>query len=41
MKYDPNPTNSKSDLNSDRLVLSKGHAAPALFAAWKEVGYFT
>ncbi|KAG5895769.1 hypothetical protein JTB14_001617 [Gonioctena quinquepunctata] len=27
------------DPSSDRLVLSKGHAAPALYAAWVENGY--
>lgn len=26
------------DVSSDRLVLSKGHAAPALYAAWVENG---
>ena len=35
MQYDPahfeNP-------NNDRFILSKGHAAPILYAAWKEVG---
>ncbi len=35
MRYDPrqyeNPTN-------DRFILSKGHASPVLYAAWKEVG---
>jgi len=34
-----NVTNPK-DLNSDRLVLSKGHAAPIYFAAWAEAGNF-
>jgi transketolase len=37
MRYDPknpkNPTN-------DRFILSKGHAAPVLYAAWAEVGLF-
>ncbi|XP_011150273.1 transketolase-like protein 2 isoform X2 [Harpegnathos saltator] len=28
------------DLNSDRFVLSKGHAAPILYAAWAEAGLF-
>ncbi|XP_013404204.1 transketolase-like protein 2 [Lingula anatina] len=28
------------DPNSDRFVLSKGHAAPALYAAWAEAGLF-
>ncbi|MBF0410638.1 MAG: transketolase [Candidatus Riflebacteria bacterium] len=36
MKYDPK--NPASNAN-DRLVLSKGHAAPALYAAWAEAGY--
>jgi transketolase len=26
---------------SDRFVMSKGHAAPILYAAWKEAGYYT
>jgi transketolase len=35
MSYDPqNPHN----LNNDRLVLSKGHAIPVIYAAWKNVG---
>ncbi|RCK81782.1 MAG: Transketolase [Candidatus Ozemobacter sibiricus] len=38
MRYDPqNPGSSAND----RLVLSKGHAAPALYAAWCEAGYLT
>lgn len=37
MRYDPN--NPKA-LNSDRFVLSKGHAAPVLYAAWAEAGLF-
>ena len=37
MRYDPkNPKAS----NSDRFVLSKGHAAPLLYAAWAETGLF-
>ncbi|XP_073229015.1 transketolase-like protein 2 [Porites lutea] len=28
------------DLSSDRFVLSKGHAAPILYAAWAEAGLF-
>lgn len=28
------------DPSSDRLVLSKGHAAPILYAAWAEAGLF-
>ena len=38
MRYDP--TNPKA-LNSDRFVLSKGHAAPLLYAAWAEAGLFS
>ncbi len=37
MRY--NPKNPKA-LNSDRFVLSKGHAAPLLYAAWAEAGLF-
>src|SRR3990172_2779388 len=37
MRYDPktpkHPTN-------DRFILSKGHAAPLLYAAWAEAGLF-
>ncbi|GAB4269908.1 MAG: transketolase [Candidatus Rifleibacteriota bacterium] len=36
MKYDPENPGSHAN---DRLVLSKGHAAPALYAAWCEAGY--
>jgi transketolase len=37
MRYDPkNP----HFYNNDRLVLSKGHAAPLLYAAWAETGLF-
>lgn len=36
MRYDPK--NPASHAN-DRLVMSKGHAAPALYAAWCEAGY--
>ncbi|MBH0200162.1 MAG: transketolase [Nitrospira sp.] len=37
MRYDPrNP----KDPNADRFVLSKGHAAPLLYAAWAEAGLF-
>lgn len=32
-------TNPK-DKSSDRLILSKGHAAPVLYAAWAEAGLF-
>ena len=35
MRYDPkNPQNP----NNDRFILSKGHAAPLLYAAWAEAG---
>jgi transketolase len=37
MRFDPkNP----HDVDSDRFVLSKGHAAPLLYAAWAEAGAF-
>lgn len=36
MRYDPKDPGSHAN---DRLVLSKGHAAPALYAAWAEAGY--
>ena len=37
MRYDPkNP----HYLNNDRFILSKGHAAPLLYAAWAENGLF-
>ncbi|GJQ82820.1 hypothetical protein Trydic_g13522 [Trypoxylus dichotomus] len=29
-----------ADVANDRLILSKGHAAPILYAAWAEVGLF-
>ena len=37
MRYDPK--NPKAP-NSDRFVLSKGHAAPLLYAVWAEAGLF-
>ncbi len=38
MSYDPrNPENP----NNDRFILSKGHACPVLYAAWKEAGVIT
>jgi transketolase len=38
MSYDPhNPDNP----NNDRFVLSKGHAAPLLYAAWWQAGVLT
>jgi len=37
MRYDPkNPRYH----NNDRFILSKGHAAPLLYAAWAETGLF-
>lgn len=37
MRYDPkNP----KFYNNDRFILSKGHAAPLLYAAWAEAGLF-
>lgn len=37
MRYDPkNPKHP----NRDRFILSKGHAAPLLYAAWAEAGLF-
>src|SRR5438094_3491482 len=37
MRFDPkNPRNPESD----RFILSKGHAAPILYAAWAEAGAF-
>ncbi|MEX0672078.1 MAG: transketolase [Candidatus Babeliales bacterium] len=38
MNYDP--TNHHNQ-NNDHFILSKGHAAPILYAVWKEVGYLT
>ena len=38
MHYDPlDPDNT----NNDRFILSKGHASPLLYAAWKEAGVLT
>src|SRR5437879_8416854 len=38
MRYDPkNP----HFYNNDRFILSKGHAAPLLYAAWAETGLFS
>src|SRR5919201_282906 len=37
MRYDPSAPRSPS---SDAFVLSKGHAAPILYAAWAEAGAF-
>ena len=38
MHFDPQNQNNP---NNDRFILSKGHAAPLLYAAWKEVGVLT
>ena len=38
MKY---KVSKPRDPSSDRFVLSKGHAAPVLYAAWAEAGLFT
>ncbi len=35
MRYDPR---SPQNPDNDRFVLSKGHAAPLLYAAWAEAG---
>ena len=35
MKFDPAHPDAPTN---DRFILSKGHAAPVLYAAWKEVG---
>ncbi|HXW85760.1 MAG TPA: transketolase [Candidatus Bathyarchaeia archaeon] len=35
MRYDPKEYENP---NNDRFILSKGHAAPLLYAAWKEAG---
>ena len=38
MRYDPkNPQHP----HADRFILSKGHAAPILYAAWAETGYLS
>lgn len=37
MRYNPNEPSSSQN---DRFVLSKGHAAPLLYAAWAEAGAF-
>jgi transketolase len=38
MRYDPS---KPRDPNSDRFVMSKGHACPALYGAWVETGHVT
>src|SRR5213595_906421 len=37
MRYDPKNSHF---YNNDRFILSKGHAAPLLYAAWAETGLF-
>src|SRR5215475_12772411 len=37
MRYDPKDPHH---VDADRFVLSKGHAAPILYAAWAEAGAF-
>src|SRR5687768_2403346 len=37
MRYDPKEPRNP---DNDRFVLSKGHAAPVLYAAWAEAGLF-
>jgi transketolase len=37
MRYDPK---APQNPDNDRFVLSKGHAAPILYAAWAEAGLF-
>jgi len=37
MRYDPKNPHYH---NNDRFILSKGHAAPLLYAAWAEAGFF-
>ena len=37
MRFDPKDPH---DVDSDRFVLSKGHAAPILYSAWAEAGAF-
>ncbi|MBN3279092.1 TKTL2 protein, partial [Polyodon spathula] len=36
MKY---KTTDPRNANNDRFIMSKGHAAPILYAAWAEIGY--
>ena len=38
MHFDPNNFNNP---DNDHFILSKGHASPALYAAWKELGKLT
>jgi transketolase len=38
MRFDPSNPHA---VNNDRFILSKGHAAPLLYAAWEETGHVT
>ncbi len=38
MQFDPDQFNNP---NNDRFILSKGHAVPILYAAWRELGKIT
>lgn len=38
MRFDPQ---NYANPNNDRFILSKGHAAPVLYAVWKELGVIT
>lgn len=38
LKYD---VKNPKDVNADRFVMSMGHAAPILYAAWQEAGLLT
>lgn len=38
MHFDPNNFNNP---DNDHFILSKGHASPVLYAAWKEIGMLT
>jgi transketolase len=38
MRFDPSNPHA---INNDRFILSKGHAAPLLYAAWEETGHVT
>src|ERR1700723_2324288 len=38
MQFDPDNFNN---LDNDHFILSKGHASPVLYAAWKELGKLT
>ena len=37
MRFDPRNPHYR---NNDRFILSKGHAAPLLYAVWAELGAF-